>query len=64
MKHFNTLEASEYLEEKYGVKYAVSTLIKYRKDGNGPAYSKLNGKIWYRDADLDFFVESAIHVHP
>jgi hypothetical protein len=45
-------EASAY------VKAGVRTLARYRALGIGPAYIKLRGKILYRQADLDAWLQA------
>lgn len=60
MQHYSTKEASKFLQDKYGIIFAESTLAKYRREGTGPGYLRLNGKIIYREIDLAHFIESAI----
>lgn len=42
------------------IKSTESTLANWRCAGRGPRYIKLGGKILYRTADLDAFLESCI----
>src|SRR5262245_11901007 len=52
-------EASEYLLEVHGLKYAPSTLAKYACAGIGPLFQYFNGWIpIYTPAGLDRWVES------
>lgn len=37
-----------------------STLEKMRHTGRGPRYVKLGGRVFYRRADLDAYIEGAI----
>lgn len=43
-------EAAHYLS------LGLSTLARYRMSGTGPVYSKIGGKVVYRRADLDAWV--------
>lgn len=64
MRYLNTTETQQYLEDVYGMRYSISALNKYRMNGTGPRFVKLNGKLWYRDSDIDEWVSSAVHVNP
>jgi len=44
-------EAAHYLN------LGLSTLARHRMSGTGPVYSKIGGKVVYRRADLDRWVE-------
>lgn len=50
----NTSEAAAYL------RISASKLHKDRADGKGPRFIRLGTKIFYRTADLDEYVASAI----
>ena len=39
---------------------STSTLEKMRSEGRGPRYVKLGGRVFYRRADLDAYVQSAV----
>lgn len=39
---------------------SVSTLDKHRSSGTGPRYLKLGGRVFYRRADLDAYLQSAV----
>lgn len=47
-------EAANYL----GV--GISTLDKMRMEGRGPRYLKIGGRVFYRLADLDAYIEAAV----
>ncbi|HHA2904285.1 TPA: helix-turn-helix transcriptional regulator [Stenotrophomonas maltophilia] len=47
-------EAAKYL----GV--GISTLDKMRMEGRGPRYLKIGGRVFYRLADLDSYIEAAV----
>ncbi|RFF50168.1 helix-turn-helix transcriptional regulator [Xanthomonas campestris] len=47
-------EAAKYLG------FSHSTLEKMRHEGRGPRYVKLGGRVFYRKADLDAYVEAAV----
>lgn len=64
MRYLNATETLQYLIDKYGMKYSMSALNKYRINGTGPRCVKLNGKLWYRDRDIDEWVSSAVRVRP
>lgn len=37
-----------------------STLDKMRIEGRGPRYLKIGGRVFYRPADLDAYIEAAV----
>jgi len=37
-----------------------STLDKMRVEGRGPRYLKIGGRVFYRPADLDAYIEAAV----
>lgn len=47
-------EAAKYLG------FSHSTLEKMRHEGRGPRYVKLGGRVFYRRADLDAYIEAAV----
>ena len=51
-RHFTRKEAAAYL----GV--TTHSFARWASEKSGPAYYKLGGKTWYRQCDLDEFVES------
>lgn len=53
MEHLlNTKELAEYLG------LAVSTILQYRVDGNGPIYIKLGHLVRYRKSDVDEWLKA------
>jgi len=38
---------------------SVPTLARWRVNGNGPAYVKNGGRVFYRDSDLESFIQSS-----
>ncbi|KDE90589.1 hypothetical protein DF40_022480 [Stenotrophomonas maltophilia M30] len=38
----------------------VSTLDKMRTEGRGPRYLKVGNRVFYREADLDAYLEAAV----
>ncbi len=52
----NNLLTTQQLAEYLGV--AVSTLIQYRRDGNGPTYIKLGHLVRYRMQDVESWLEA------
>jgi len=53
MEHLlNTKEVAEYLG------LAVSTILQYRVDGNGPIYFKLGHLVRYRKSDVDEWLKA------
>lgn len=59
MKHLRPVETVTYLKEIHGIETTEGTLSVWRCQGKGPRAFKLNGKIYYRDADLDHYVGTA-----
>ena len=51
----NNLLTTQQLAEYLGV--AVSTLIQYRRDGNGPIYIKLGHLVRYRMQDVERWLD-------
>ncbi len=51
----NNLLTTQQLAEYLGV--AVSTLIQYRRDGNGPVYIKLGHLVRYRMQDVERWLD-------
>lgn len=49
---FTTAEAATFL------KVTTQTLARWRVDGSGPVYSKLNGTVLYEHDDLLYFVRN------
>lgn len=49
-----TAEAATYMRLK------PQTLAKWRSHGKGPAFVQLGGKVFYRVAELDAYVEAGI----
>ncbi|WP_369913880.1 helix-turn-helix transcriptional regulator [Xanthomonas sp. NCPPB 3005] len=39
---------------------SVSTLDKMRHEGRGPRYLKIGGRIFYRVADLDAYIDASV----
>ncbi|QNH11204.1 helix-turn-helix domain-containing protein [Xanthomonas sp. SI] len=39
---------------------SVSTLDKMRMEGRGPRYLKIGGRVFYRRADLDAYIEGSV----
>ncbi|UYC12859.1 helix-turn-helix domain-containing protein [Xanthomonas sp. CFBP 8445] len=39
---------------------SVSTLEKMRVEGRGPRYVKIGGRVFYRRADLDAYIEGSV----
>lgn len=54
IRRLKVLEAADYL----GV--GVSTLDKMRMEGRGPRYLKIGGRVFYRQSDLDAYIEAAV----
>lgn len=50
---FNTREAAKYSG------FEPATLSKWRIRGKGPAFLKMGGKVFYRKADLDAFINGS-----
>ena len=40
----------------------MGTLKRWRSEGRGPAYVKLEGSVLYRIADLERYIESNVHL--
>lgn len=38
---------------------SVHTLAGFRKDGRGPKYGKLGGRVFYREADIQAWIDEA-----
>lgn len=58
---------SGFLREKPAAKVldiAARTLRQWRKDGNGPAWHRLNGSVRFHVADLAAFITSRRHEPP
>ena len=53
-------EASRYLEEKWGVSRAPSTLAKLAVIGGGPSFRRFNRVPYYEPEDLDVWVTSIL----
>ncbi|OZD57749.1 excisionase [Rhodococcus sp. 06-1059B-a] len=47
------------LEARYGTK--TSTLAQWRYLGKGPKFVKLGRKIFYRQQDIDAFIDANVH---
>lgn len=52
MKNLSTEQAAEYLRS-IGTPFSKKTLEAWRCYGRGPAYHKVNGRIFYKPEDLD-----------
>jgi len=39
------------------------TLERWRREGVGPSFVKLEGKYFYRKTDLDEWIEESVHEH-
>lgn len=52
--------ASEYLLERWGLKYSYATLCKLRSIGGGPLYHKAGAAIRYTPGDLDRWAEGKL----
>lgn len=48
----NTREAADYL------RVSLSTMKRWRREGVGPAYLRMEGRIWYTTEHLDAYLES------
>lgn len=59
MKHFRPEQAVKYLKQEHGIETTEGTLSVWRCKGRGPRACKLGAKIYYRDSDLDFWVNTA-----
>jgi hypothetical protein len=54
-------EASDYLFDRWSVKYSKGTLAKLAVTGGGPTYRLINGyRALYKPEDLDSWVESRL----
>lgn len=58
MQHFNTQQAAAYLNAA-GLPFTPGTLNTWRHECRGPAYLKLQRRIFYRQPDLDQFIAKA-----
>jgi hypothetical protein len=56
--HYTTCLAVKYLKER-GLIYTEDTFCTWRCLGKGPRYIKLANKVFYRQEDLDNFINSA-----
>jgi hypothetical protein len=59
---YKTEESAKYLTEEKNFPVETATMYQWRSQGRGPRYMKLNGRIFYRESDLDSFVDSAVMV--
>jgi len=59
VKNFNPPNAISYLKENFNITFTTGTLAAWRCQGKGPRYTKLAGKIYYRQEDLDSYVDTA-----
>ena len=60
----NQRQASDYLQNRFGVSISPNTLAVWRCQKRGPVFLKLSGssRVFYRTEDLDAYIESAIRV--
>ncbi len=54
-KRLNTKEASQYLDEKWGVKRTPGTLEVLRSKGRGPEFNRVGRNINYSPSRLDVY---------
>lgn len=54
---FNTKQASQYLNDTYGLPVTPGTLEVWRSLGRGPRYNKVTRWVIYQRVDLDKFAE-------
>jgi|EndMetStandDraft_5_1072996.scaffolds.fasta_scaffold974405_1 hypothetical protein len=53
-------EASEYLRQRWRLRYAPTTLAHLASSGKGPVYSLRGRFVFYREDDLDVWAQSKI----
>ena len=52
----STKAASDYLQDRWGIKRSVRTLQQMRRDGDGPRYRRAGNDVVYAPAALDLWV--------
>lgn len=45
------------------IRSVPKTMERWRHQGSGPPFVKIGGKVFYRDSDLDEWVESRVRTH-
>lgn len=58
--NFRPTEAADYLAVRFGVRFSVATLHKWRSVGGGPRFGKFGRAVFYRMDDLDAWARGRI----
>jgi hypothetical protein len=54
--HLDTKQAAAYLEGR-GIAFKPGTLVLWRRQGRGPLFKRVAGKVFYEQGTLDRFIQ-------